>query len=214
MREDAVLANCGAGTDMTEMETTTAKPGRKPAKQPIETPSKPPAQEPTKIGSVEVEAFAHNIARLVEEGGKALAAYLKPREEGKIKDETADSIADVVKTVGQVAEYWLADPQRAFEVQTSLGRAYLDLWASAVKRMAGEAAEPVVTADPKDKRFTDPEWSQNQFFDFLKQVYLLTVQWGDRLVPATPVKSTSKRGKRRRSMSSRLPMRSRRRISC
>jgi poly[(R)-3-hydroxyalkanoate] polymerase subunit PhaC len=163
---------------MTEMETTTAKLGRKPAKQPIETPSKPPA----KIGSVEVEALAHNIARLVEEGGKALAAYLKPREEGKIKDETADSIADVVKTVGQVAEYWLADPQRAFEVQTSLGRAYLDLWASAVKRMAGEAAEPVVTADPKDKRFTDPEWSQNQFFDFLKQVYLLTVQWGDRLV--------------------------------
>ena len=167
---------------MTEMESTTAKPGRKPAKQPIETPSKPPAQVPAKIGSVEVEAFAHNIARLVEEGGKALAAYLKPREEGKIKDETADSIADVVKTVGQVAEYWLADPQRAFEVQTSLGRAYLDLWASAVKRMAGEAAEPVVTADPKDKRFTDPEWSQNQFFDFLKQVYLLTVQWGDRLV--------------------------------
>ena len=167
---------------MTEMETTTAKLGRKPAKQPIETPSKPPAQEPAKIGSVEVEALAHNIARLVEEGGKALAAYLKPREEGKIKDETADSIADVVKTVGQVAEYWLADPQRAFEVQTSLGRAYLDLWASAVKRMAGEAAEPVVTADPKDKRFTDPEWSQNQFFDFLKQVYLLTVQWGDRLV--------------------------------
>ena len=37
-------------------------------------------------------------------------------------------------------------------------------------------------ADPKDKRFADPEWSQNQFFDFLKQVYLLTVQWGERLV--------------------------------
>ena len=167
---------------MTEMETTTAKPGREPAKQPIEAPSKPPAQEPAKIGSVEVEAFAHNIARLVEEGGKALAAYLKPREEGKIKDETADSIADVVKTIGQVTEYWLADPQRAQEVQIALGRAYLDLWASAVKRMAGEATEPMVAADPKDKRFTDPEWSQNQFFDFLKQVYLLTVQWSERLV--------------------------------
>ena len=67
-------------------------------------------------------------------------------------------------------------------MQTSLGRAYLDLWASAVKRMAGEPAEPVAAPDPKDKRFADPEWSQNQFFDFLKQAYLLTAQWGDRLV--------------------------------
>ena len=36
--------------------------------------------------------------------------------------------------------------------------------------------------DPRDKRFTDPEWSSNQFFDFLKQAYLLTVQFSDRLV--------------------------------
>ena len=46
--------------------------------------------------------------------------------------------------------------------------------------MAGEEAAPVVAPDPKDKRFADPEWSQNQFFDFLKQVYLLSVQWAER----------------------------------
>src|ERR1700742_2197084 len=135
-----------------------------------------------RISSVDVEAFSRNLARLVEEGGKALAAYLKPREEGKIKPELAEDITDVVRTVGQVMEYWLSDPQRAVELQTSLGRAYLDLWAGAVKRMAAEEAPPAVTPDPRDKRFADPEWSQNQFFDFLKQAYLLTAQWGDRLV--------------------------------
>ncbi|HEY6834585.1 MAG TPA: class I poly(R)-hydroxyalkanoic acid synthase, partial [Pseudolabrys sp.] len=135
-----------------------------------------------RISSVDVEALSRNLARLVEEGGKALAAYMKPREEGKIKPELAEDITDVVKTVGQVMEYWLSDPQRAVELQTSLGRAYLDLWAGAVKRLAGEEAPPSVTPDPKDKRFADPEWSQNQFFDFLKQAYLLTAQWGDRLV--------------------------------
>ncbi|HEX8828638.1 MAG TPA: class I poly(R)-hydroxyalkanoic acid synthase, partial [Xanthobacteraceae bacterium] len=36
---------------------------------------------PTKIGTVDIEAFSRNLARLVEEGGRALAAYLKPREE-------------------------------------------------------------------------------------------------------------------------------------
>jgi polyhydroxyalkanoate synthase len=134
-----------------------------------------------KGGSADVEEFARNVARIVEEGGKALAAYLKPREEGRADDQYAE-VTDVVKTLGQVADYWLRDPQRALELQSSLGKAYLDLWAHAVKRMAGEVVEPVAAPDPRDKRFADPEWSSNQFFDFLKQAYLLTVQWANRLV--------------------------------
>jgi polyhydroxyalkanoate synthase subunit PhaC len=140
------------------------------------------ATDPAKVGDVDIEALSRNLARLIEEGGKALAAYLKPREEGKIRGDLTEGLTDAVKTVGRVAEYWMSDPQRAIELQTSLGRAYLDLWAGAVKRMAGEHPEPVVAPDPKDKRFSDPEWSQNQFFDFLKQAYLLTAQWTDRLV--------------------------------
>jgi polyhydroxyalkanoate synthase subunit PhaC len=137
--------------------------------------------DPVKSGSVNVEEFARNVARMMEEGGKALAAYLKPREEGQIDDQYAE-VTDVVKTLGQVADYWLRDPQRALEVQSSLGKAYLDLWANAVKRLAGETVEPVAEPDPKDRRFADPEWSSNQFFDFLKQAYLLTTQWANRLV--------------------------------
>ncbi len=67
-------------------------------------------------------------------------------------------------------------------MQSSLGRAYLDLWGSAVKRLAGEKQEPVVKPDPRDRRFADPEWSSNQFFDFVKQAYLLGAQWADDLV--------------------------------
>src|SRR5262245_18020098 len=118
---------------------------------------------------------------MIEEGGKAVAAYLKPRQEGQIEGEYAEFV-DVVKTLGQVAEYWLKDPQRAVELQFGLGKAYLDLWSSAVKRMAGQDAGPVAKPDPRDKRFADPEWSSNQFFDFLKQAYLVTVDWADKLV--------------------------------
>src|SRR3984893_16350788 len=117
----------------------------------------------------------------MEEGGKAMAAYLKPREEGQVDDQYSE-VTDVVKTLGQVADYWLRDPQRALEVQSSLGKAYLDLWANAVKRMAGEPVPPVAEPDPRDKRFADAESSTNQVFDFLKQGYLLTVQWANRLV--------------------------------
>jgi polyhydroxyalkanoate synthase len=141
------------------------------------TPPKPPTTT-----AADIEAFARNLARMVEEGGKALAAYIAPRENGQIKTEYAEEITDAAKSIGEVAEYWMSDPQRALELQTSLGRAYLDLWAGAVHRMAGERYEPTATPAPSDKRFADPEWSSNQFFDFLKQAYLLTAGWADKLV--------------------------------
>ena len=134
------------------------------------------------FGAVDVEAFSRNLARAIEQGGKALAAYMKPREEGKVEDALAADIADIVKTVAKILEYWLADPERTLQLQQSIGRSYLDLWASAMHRLTGEEFKPVVAPDPKDKRFADPEWSQNQFYDFLKQLYLLTVQWSERLV--------------------------------
>ena len=177
---------------------------RAPSQEPVQqetktqTKSKPPPKRqpvqriPTKIGALDMEEFSRNLARLVEEGGRALAAYLKPREEARDDGELADEVTEVVKTLGQVAEYWLADPQRTIELQANLGKAYLDLWASAVKRLAGEPAAPVVTPAAGDKRFNDPEWTQNQFFDFLKQAYLLTAQWADKLVDATDLSPHTK----------------------
>ncbi|HXW47945.1 MAG TPA: class I poly(R)-hydroxyalkanoic acid synthase, partial [Xanthobacteraceae bacterium] len=175
-------------------------PSQEPVQQETKTQAKskpPPKQQPapripTKIGALDMEEFSRNLARLVEEGGRALAAYLKPREEARDDGELADEVTEVVKTLGQVAEYWLADPQRTIELQANLGKAYLDLWASAVKRLAGEPAAPVVTPAAGDKRFNDPEWTQNQFFDFLKQAYLLTAQWADKLVDATDLSPHTK----------------------
>jgi polyhydroxyalkanoate synthase len=139
-------------------------------------------ETPAPSSKPDVEVLARNIARLVEEGGKVLAAYLRPREEGQVDSALTEQITDIVKTLGRVAEYWLSDPQRTVEAQARLGKAYLDLWATAVRRMSGEAVEPVAVADPKDRRFSDAEWSSNQFFDFVKQAYLLTTEWAERLV--------------------------------
>ncbi len=137
---------------------------------------------PVAVSGLDIELFAKNLARMVEEGGKALAAYLRPREQGRKKDGLAEEVTEVAKTFGQVAEYWLSEPQRALELQSRLGKAYLDLWGAAVKRMSGEPAPPVAVPSPQDRRFADPEWSNNQFFDFIKQAYLLSTQWADTLV--------------------------------
>ena len=128
------------------------------------------------------EAFAMNIARAMESSGQALAAYLTPRATGEVKDTPPSEIAEVIKTFSAVAEYWLSNNERTADLQARIGKAYLDLWGSAVRRMAGEDAQPAIEPSPRDKRFKDPEWRSNQFFDFVLQLYLLTTQWADELV--------------------------------
>jgi polyhydroxyalkanoate synthase subunit PhaC len=128
------------------------------------------------------EAFAMNLARAMESSGQALAAYLKPRESGEIKNKPPSELAEVIKTFTAVAEYWLSDQERSAELQTKIAKAYLDLWGSSVRRLAGEEVAPAVAPSPRDKRFSDPEWKSNQFFDFLLQLYLLTTRWAQDLV--------------------------------
>ena len=59
------------------------------------------------------EAFAMNIARAMESSGQALAAYLKPRQTGEVRDKPPNELGEVIKTFSVIAEYWLADKERA-----------------------------------------------------------------------------------------------------
>src|ERR1700710_987365 len=128
------------------------------------------------------EAFALNLARAMESSGQALAAYLAPRGNGEVRDKPPNELAEVIKTFSTVAEYWMSDVQRSAALQTKLAKAYLDLWGSAMRRLAGQQAPPAISPSPRDKRFSDPEWKSNLFFDFLMQLYLLTTQWAHDLV--------------------------------
>jgi polyhydroxyalkanoate synthase len=128
------------------------------------------------------EAFAMNLAKAMESSGKALTAYLKPREDGEPKDKPPNEISEVIKTFSTVADYWLSDQTRAAELQMKLGKAYLDLWGSSMRRLVGEEAQPAIAPAPRDKRFADPEWKSNQFFDFVMQAYLLSTRWANDLV--------------------------------
>ncbi len=130
----------------------------------------------------DAEAFAMNIARAMESGGRALAAYLQPRQSGDVQDKPPAELTEVIKTFTKVAEYWLSDNERASDLQTKMAKGYLDLWGSAMRRLAGEETMPAIAPSPRDRRFADPEWKSNQFFDFMMQLYLLTTQWAQDLV--------------------------------
>ena len=87
---------------------------------------------------------------MMEEGGKALAAYMKPREQGLAPADKTAEWTDLVKTFGRVFEYWLADPSRTAQLQSNLGKAYLDLWGTTARRMAGEQVKPAIEPSPRD----------------------------------------------------------------
>jgi polyhydroxyalkanoate synthase len=136
----------------------------------------------TNVTKFNPETFAMNLARAMETSGKALAAWLKPRDDGEARDKPPAELNEMIKTFSSVAEYWLSDQTRSAELQMKLGKAYLDLWGSSMRRLVGEEAPPAIAPAPRDKRFSDPEWKSNQFFDFMMQAYLLTTKWANDLV--------------------------------
>src|SRR3977135_4272030 len=98
------------------------------------------------------EAFAMNLARAMESSGQALPAYLKTRENGAPAEQPPSELGEVIKTFSTVAEYWLSDQARATELQMKMGKAYLDLWGSSMRRLAGEEGPPAIEPAPRHKR--------------------------------------------------------------
>ncbi|MDD2876691.1 MAG: class I poly(R)-hydroxyalkanoic acid synthase [Acidiphilium sp.] len=69
------------------------------------------------------------------------------------------------------------DPARLIEAQMGFWQDYFTLWQHSTRRMLGMETTPVMPDDPKDKRFQDEGWKQNEIFDFIRQSYLLSARF-------------------------------------
>jgi polyhydroxyalkanoate synthase len=128
------------------------------------------------------QALTMNFARALENLGRAASEWLGPRERGEITDSTADPMVDLVKTLSTVVEYWISDPKRTLEAQTMLFSSYIGIWMRTLSQFSGQPLEPEPETSPKDKRFADEDWAKNPFFAFLRQAYLVTSTWAEKLV--------------------------------
>ncbi|MCX7900015.1 MAG: class I poly(R)-hydroxyalkanoic acid synthase, partial [Methylocystis sp.] len=161
-----------------------AKKPRATARQAKETPKAATAPAPVPPGA-DFEIFAENMARLVDQGRKALAAAIDSADAGDARSELAASVADAVKTLGAVAEHWMAKPERIAAAQAELYSGLTEIWRQTLRRYSGEEAPSIVRPDPSDKRFNAPEWDENPFFDWLRQSYLLVSRWANDFVDKT-----------------------------
>ncbi|MBX9456098.1 MAG: class I poly(R)-hydroxyalkanoic acid synthase [Rhizobium sp.] len=142
-----------------------------------------PAFDPAKLEPFVVkdpQAMSINIARSLENLGKAASEWLQPREGGEKKNDEIEPLTDMVATLSKVVEYWVSDPARALEAQTLLMTSYFGIWMNSLSKAAGK---PLVAPELRgDKRFSAQDWSDTPFFDFLRQIYLVTADWAEKLV--------------------------------
>jgi len=140
---------------------------------PDETEGKPPT-------GFDPAVLARNLTRIGEESGKAIAAWLRPREgDTRLFEPPVEAIA-ALKALGRVGAAWLREPERFFIAQRKLLSDYSDAWTNAIRRWSAGPSQP--PAPVADKRFRDPDWSGNPFFSFLRDAYLATGRWAQTMV--------------------------------
>ncbi|HXW70107.1 MAG TPA: class I poly(R)-hydroxyalkanoic acid synthase [Methylocella sp.] len=139
-----------------------------------------PSPEKKNASGPDLERLSYNLARFVEQSGRAIAAYLQPGSEGGKADMSAD-VTDAFRSIGRVVEHWLSDPTRTLEAQSTLTMKFLGLFAHSLRRMSGQDEKPFAPSLASDKRFAAPEW-ETPFFDFLRQAHTILTGWAEDLV--------------------------------
>jgi polyhydroxyalkanoate synthase len=131
------------------------------------------------------EAFGRNMLKLVEEGGKVLSGFIERSNGNGGPYSLASEATEATKLFTEIAQRWLADPGKVAATNAELLQNYLQLAGSTAQRMMGGEALPVAQPEPGDNRFNDPEWSRNPYFDFWKQIYLITSRWLEQVLAET-----------------------------
>jgi polyhydroxyalkanoate synthase len=122
----------------------------------------------------DTEALGRSMADIAQRSQKLVAEWLKR--------QAAEGVALDPLNVGgaflEMTTKLLSNPGSLMQAQLGLWRDYMTLWQNTARRIwSGAEPDPVIAHDPRDKRFADPAWKQNEIFDFIKQSYLLSARY-------------------------------------
>ncbi len=136
-------------------------------------PQKPDAAAAFK--APDAAEIGRSMADIAERSQRIVAEWLKRQTEG-----TAGASPDPLNIAGAFMEMTarlMANPAKLMQAQIGFWQDYMSLWQNTARRMMGIEAGPVIEADPKDRRFKDDAWKENEVFDFIKQSYLLSARF-------------------------------------
>jgi len=137
-------------------------------------------------------ALSRSMADIAERSQRLVGEWLKRQaQEGPGQPDPANIGGAFMEMTTRL----MANPQRLVQAQMGFWQDYMSLWQSTARRMMGLESPPVIEGDPRDRRFKDDAWKDNEIFDFIKQSYLLSARYiqdvvkqADDLPPATAQK--------------------------
>lgn len=124
------------------------------------------------LGSPDPEEMAAEWQKITEQSQRLIQAFLQRQQETEPKVAQQDPFG-IVRSFSELAVEMAKTPEKMIEQQAQLMSGYAQLWQATAQKMLGHSVEPVAEPTRGDRRFKDAQWSDNPFFDHMKQAYLL-----------------------------------------
>jgi polyhydroxyalkanoate synthase len=135
-------------------------------------PQDPPSRLPP-LHIADPQVIGRNMADVAERSQRIVADWLE--RQGKTMP-AADPL-NIGRAFMEMTTRLMSNPAQLVQAQIGFWQDYMTLWQNTARRIMGIDSPPVIQADPKDKRFRDDAWKNNEVFDFIKQSYLLSARY-------------------------------------
>ncbi|WP_419896645.1 PHA/PHB synthase family protein [Roseomonas sp. USHLN139] len=135
-------------------------------------------QDPGAFRLPDPALVSRTMADVAERGQRIVADFLK-RQAGEAEATPGSpDPSHIGSAFMEMTARLMANPARLVQAQLGFWQDYLTLWQNTARRMWGDGdIPPVIAEDPKDRRFKDEAWRDNEVFDFIKQSYLLSARY-------------------------------------
>ncbi len=121
-------------------------------------------QDPAKL-----RALTRNLTQAVMESQELMAEFMGQTVANAIDLEHPVTFG-TGQAMSQVGRSLVSHPERVVDANMSLWQGYAELWRDFMTGQTTPGAS-------RDKRFADPEWTENPVFSFLRRSYELNARW-------------------------------------
>lgn len=144
--------------------------------------SNPSSNDPRQ--AIDPVALTHALTDAMERAMPLMQDFMERRG----KDLTLQAIDPLMELQERFSAFMavlMSNPRRLVELQFEYWNQWAGLWQNTLQKMSGERADDIYKPDPGDRRFRSAEWNENVLFDFIKQSYLMTSGWMQKVVRST-----------------------------
>ena len=121
--------------------------------------------------------FGRSMADIAERSQRIVGEWLRRQSAGGAGTSTSTDPLNIGSAFMEMTAKLMANPAKLMQAQLGFWQDYMSLWQNTARRMMGMDSETVIQADPRDRRFRDDAWKENEVFDFIKQSYLLSARY-------------------------------------